>query len=289
MRLFCAIGWHKANPYDRWNSGYYFTRCQACGQDLVRRVAGRWHVPKGYRVVWKSKYEPETLPVPGRFQLKTEEWSEVPSHSPIGRLARGLAENSPRRGEDQAEQVPGPARMAGTGSEGVRIKVPASESSVMASSAIEDVAIDDPNPARESPDVESATEAPTAPLAPPGTEPDSVAFQRNISRAPAGARENSSAELPSERVDQSSMNDDDFMQDDAIAWPQPSKPAFVDVDHDFMDVPDDIIFGDRSNFGPDPDHVDERPGNPTAAPEDLEPESKTPKARRSRKKAADTL
>jgi hypothetical protein len=51
----CALGRHRPEPLARWNEGYYFTRCARCGRDLVRTAYGRWHPPKGYRVVWQKQ------------------------------------------------------------------------------------------------------------------------------------------------------------------------------------------------------------------------------------------
>jgi len=54
----CAIGWHDPEPVARWNDGYYFARCRRCARDLVRTAYGRWHIPRGARVVW-SPHRPE--------------------------------------------------------------------------------------------------------------------------------------------------------------------------------------------------------------------------------------
>lgn len=61
MRLLCELGRHRAGPRPRWNEGYYFSRCKACGRDLVRTPFERWQVPRGYRVVW-SPHPPENRP-----------------------------------------------------------------------------------------------------------------------------------------------------------------------------------------------------------------------------------
>jgi hypothetical protein len=39
----------------RWNDGYCFTSCSRCGRDMVRSAFGEWHVPKGFRVVWRPR------------------------------------------------------------------------------------------------------------------------------------------------------------------------------------------------------------------------------------------
>ena len=58
----CNMGWHRVSADVRWNSGYYFSRCERCGRDLVRTIYGRWHVPRGYRVVWQKAAPAGQLP-----------------------------------------------------------------------------------------------------------------------------------------------------------------------------------------------------------------------------------
>jgi hypothetical protein len=55
MRLLCHLGLHRPEPGEVWNRGFWFTRCGRCGRDLVRTAAGKWHVPKGRRIVWKER------------------------------------------------------------------------------------------------------------------------------------------------------------------------------------------------------------------------------------------
>lgn len=55
LNFLCRLGFHRACEGEVWNRGYYFTRCRGCGTDLVRTAAGKWHVPKGRKVVWKPK------------------------------------------------------------------------------------------------------------------------------------------------------------------------------------------------------------------------------------------
>ena len=54
MPLSCRLGRHRPHPMARWNDGYYFTRCERCGHDLVRTAFEGWDVPKGYKVVWQQ-------------------------------------------------------------------------------------------------------------------------------------------------------------------------------------------------------------------------------------------
>ena len=55
MRLLCHLGFHRPEPDPVWNRGFWFSRCERCGSDLVRTAAGKWHVPKGRKVVWKER------------------------------------------------------------------------------------------------------------------------------------------------------------------------------------------------------------------------------------------
>ncbi|QAY76219.1 hypothetical protein [Sphingosinicella sp. BN140058] len=54
-QIMCRLGHHIAEPGEVWNRGYFFTRCSGCGADLVRTASGKWHVPKGRKVVWKPR------------------------------------------------------------------------------------------------------------------------------------------------------------------------------------------------------------------------------------------
>ena len=55
MPLLCSIGFHRPSPDEVWNKGWYFTRCERCGTDLVRTGSGKWRVPKGQKVVWRPR------------------------------------------------------------------------------------------------------------------------------------------------------------------------------------------------------------------------------------------
>lgn len=57
MDLLCRMGRHRrrAEP-PIWNDGYWFSSCEGCGCDLVRRGGGRWREPpKGCKVVWRPR------------------------------------------------------------------------------------------------------------------------------------------------------------------------------------------------------------------------------------------
>jgi len=45
MAILCTFGRHRPAPDEVWNKGWYFTRCERCGADLVRTGSGKWHVP----------------------------------------------------------------------------------------------------------------------------------------------------------------------------------------------------------------------------------------------------
>ena len=55
MPILCSLGFHRPSPDQVWNKGWYFTSCARCGTDLVRTGSGKWHVPKGQKVVWKPR------------------------------------------------------------------------------------------------------------------------------------------------------------------------------------------------------------------------------------------
>jgi hypothetical protein len=67
-RALCNLGIHVPSEDAVWNRGFFFGACRHCGTDLVRTAAGKWHVPKGQKVVWKTRnprgrrpgQEPET-------------------------------------------------------------------------------------------------------------------------------------------------------------------------------------------------------------------------------------
>jgi hypothetical protein len=61
LNLLCSLGRHRPRGIPRWNDGFYFATCERCGCDLVRTAFQRWHVPKGYRVVWSDR-PPESRP-----------------------------------------------------------------------------------------------------------------------------------------------------------------------------------------------------------------------------------
>jgi hypothetical protein len=62
MRFLCRLGLHSPGPDPVWNRGFWFTSCRRCGSDLVRTAAGKWHVPKGRKVVWKERKRPGRRP-----------------------------------------------------------------------------------------------------------------------------------------------------------------------------------------------------------------------------------
>ncbi|HEX4738639.1 MAG TPA: hypothetical protein VH331_13865 [Allosphingosinicella sp.] len=57
MDLLCRTGRHsRTSESPVWNNGYWFSTCERCGCDLIRRGGGRWRAPpKGLKVVWKPR------------------------------------------------------------------------------------------------------------------------------------------------------------------------------------------------------------------------------------------
>jgi hypothetical protein len=55
MSLLCRLGLHRPRGVPRWNDGFYFSTCESCGVDLIRTAFQRWHIPRGYRVVWSHR------------------------------------------------------------------------------------------------------------------------------------------------------------------------------------------------------------------------------------------
>ncbi|HEX5183954.1 MAG TPA: hypothetical protein VFW19_12495 [Allosphingosinicella sp.] len=57
MDILCRAGRHSRGAHAPvWNNGYWFSSCERCGCDLVRRGGGRWRAPpKGYKVVWRPR------------------------------------------------------------------------------------------------------------------------------------------------------------------------------------------------------------------------------------------
>ncbi|HEX8512256.1 MAG TPA: SH3 domain-containing protein [Allosphingosinicella sp.] len=71
MSLLCRLGLHRPRGVPRWNDGLYFATCGRCGRDLVRTAFQRWHVPRGYRVVWSTRppaSRPEVALVPEEIE-----------------------------------------------------------------------------------------------------------------------------------------------------------------------------------------------------------------------------
>jgi hypothetical protein len=109
MPFLCELGWHRPRDLVRWNSGYYFTRCARCGCDLVRTAYGRWHEPRGYRVVWQA--EPPANAVSAA--LVRERNGDPPSGTeelPIQEVLRHL-QNGDSPAEAPAVQPSAPGRV----------------------------------------------------------------------------------------------------------------------------------------------------------------------------------
>jgi hypothetical protein len=54
MKLICTIRGHRAAAGEIYNGGYHFSRCERCGEDMIRSGRSWKTVPQGHRVVWKS-------------------------------------------------------------------------------------------------------------------------------------------------------------------------------------------------------------------------------------------
>jgi hypothetical protein len=55
MSILCRLGFHAPAPDAVWNKGFFFTACRRCGADLVRTPSGKWHRPRGRKVVWRPR------------------------------------------------------------------------------------------------------------------------------------------------------------------------------------------------------------------------------------------
>ncbi len=61
-RMFCILGYHRADPVAAWNGGIGFSRCLGCGVELVQRPGAGWTpVPRGYAVIWRPLAERPAL------------------------------------------------------------------------------------------------------------------------------------------------------------------------------------------------------------------------------------
>lgn len=62
MSLLCRLGKHRPASVRTWNDGLHFSRCVACGVDLVRGP-GQWRpAPPGTRVVWRERRPGDLAP-----------------------------------------------------------------------------------------------------------------------------------------------------------------------------------------------------------------------------------
>ncbi len=89
MSLLCQIGFHKPGAAVVANGGCSFAACRRCGRDLVRTASGRWHVPRGYRVVWKTRAEAAVdvlLTQPSSGQARRPRAGELPIQEVLRQL-----------------------------------------------------------------------------------------------------------------------------------------------------------------------------------------------------------
>lgn len=78
-RTLCQLFGHKDPAAGRWNGSYCFGNCRRCGVDLVRTAKSGWHVPRGYRVVWRPAPEAEVEPVAPDLM----DWPEPEDEAPL--------------------------------------------------------------------------------------------------------------------------------------------------------------------------------------------------------------
>jgi hypothetical protein len=112
MGLICVAADHRAGGGERYNSGYYFSRCSRCGCDLIRTGRQGWRsVPRGYAVVWKAGRHSHSLAADfdGLLpELRPE--ANLPATRP--RSASWSRAMVGRRGP-RAEPLPDPAERSG--------------------------------------------------------------------------------------------------------------------------------------------------------------------------------
>jgi hypothetical protein len=53
-RIACAFGRHRPAGRQILNNDIWVARCRGCRRDIVREEGGRWRIPRGFRVVWKT-------------------------------------------------------------------------------------------------------------------------------------------------------------------------------------------------------------------------------------------
>ncbi|HEY0131727.1 MAG TPA: hypothetical protein VGB57_10005 [Allosphingosinicella sp.] len=98
MSLLCRLGLHRPRGIPRWNDGFYFATCERCGRDLVRTVFQRWHVPKGYRVVWSDRApasRPEVALIPEESERSNSGVPQAPPEIARGSDAESAGAGSP--------------------------------------------------------------------------------------------------------------------------------------------------------------------------------------------------
>ena len=59
MRIHCLIGSHLPPATIHTNQGLDFCTCAGCGCDLVRTGRSWRRIPRGFRLVWKSRAGPD--------------------------------------------------------------------------------------------------------------------------------------------------------------------------------------------------------------------------------------
>ena len=92
MSILCRVAGHSPVPSNVWNHGYFFTRCDSCGCEMIGR-GGAWRpVPRGYRVVWRRR-EGDRI-----------DWRPIPIRSEASRLSDMVAVNRGASDKRRAER-----------------------------------------------------------------------------------------------------------------------------------------------------------------------------------------
>jgi outer membrane biosynthesis protein TonB len=104
MAVLCDLGLHRPAPWPRWNLGYYFTKCERCGEDLVRTANGRWQIPRGFRVRWQGSPPEKAHLQTGGAALQPD---EAPADAkPVEPPLAPEAQESPEATEAPAQPEP---------------------------------------------------------------------------------------------------------------------------------------------------------------------------------------
>lgn len=143
----------------QWNCGYYFTMCRRCGHDLVRPAYGRWHIPRGYRVVWQALPPPSTVAAElVRETILDSPDAAVEAELPIMEVLRDLESEAPEQALPDAAETALPDAAEEALPDSAEEALPDSAETVLpdaAEEALPDPAEEATADAAEAPDLES--------------------------------------------------------------------------------------------------------------------------------------